>query len=325
MNRILRLALAAAAAIALGWCQAAIAQGFPVKPIRIVLPFPPGGPTDTLARLLGSKVSVSVGQPVLVENRPGGAGQIAAAALMQSDPDGYTVMIADMGVLSINSSLYRTLSYRAERDFAPVTNLTVMPMILLVPAASRAGSVAELVALSKTEANGLNYASQGPGSGGHLMAELFRTATGARLTHVPYKGSAPAIADLIADRCDLLFDVTLVARPNIASGKLKALAAASASRTPFFPELKTLNELGYPKLVMDAWFGLVARAGTSPAVIQRLNTEFVKALEDPELNRRFAEIAMVPRPMPPEQFAAFMRSEAATWGAAVKEFDIHVD
>jgi len=278
-----------------------------------------------MARLVGSKVASNTGQPVVIENRPGAGGQIAAAALMQAERDGYTLLIGDIGVLAINATLYTSLSFHPEKDFAPITNLASMPLVLLVPASSRARSVAELVALGKTTASGINYASQGPGTGGHIVGELFKRETGVNFIHVPYKGSAPAIADVISGRCDFIFDLTMVARPNVAAGKLAALAIASDHRSPFLQGVPTMAELGYPGVAMDVWFGLVGRAGTPAGVIDKLNTEFVKAVEDPELAKRFTDLTVVPQPMKPDKFAAFMKEEAARWGAVVKERGIHVD
>ena len=318
------VAFLAAMALA-GVTQGALAQAFPSKQIRILVPFPPGGPTDTMARLLAARVSTNTGQPVVVDNRPGAAGQIAVAALKQSDPDGYSILFGDIGVLAVNSTLYTTLSYDVEKDLAPITNLTSMPMILLVPAIGSANSVADLLAAAKDNPNGITFASQGPGTGGHLLGEMFRSRTGVKMTHVPYKGSAPAVADLISGRVDLLFDVTLVARGNVAGGKLKALATASSARSTNFPELRTMDELGIPGVAMDVWFGAVGRAGTPPAVIRRLNEELVQALGDPETNKRFLELTMVPRPMSPEQFAQFMKDEARVWGGVVKAAGIRVD
>jgi tripartite-type tricarboxylate transporter receptor subunit TctC len=303
---------------------AACAQSFPSRPIRLLVPFPPGGPTDQVSRLLGQKVTESTGQPVLVDNRPGGGSQIAAAALLQAPADGYTVMIGDIGALAVNPTLYEKLSYDPQRDFVAISRVMSSPMVLLVPVKSPANSVAQLLDLAKSQGR-LSYASQGIGTGGHLLAEMFKSVTGATMVHVPYKGSAPAMQDLIAGQVDLLFDLMGAGLPQARGGKVKILAVGTPQRAERAPEVPTMAEAGYPDVAMTVWFGMVARSGTSDAVVRVLNQQVVSALKNPEVSKRLYDQGFDPSPSTAEEFAAQMRSEREKWGAVVKSSGARVD
>jgi tripartite-type tricarboxylate transporter receptor subunit TctC len=300
------------------------AQSFPQRPLRLLVPFPPGGPTDQVSRLLSQKMSETLGQPVVVDNRPGGGAQIAAAALLQSPADGHTLFIGDIGALAINSSLYQNLAYDPQRDFRAVSMVMSSPMVLLVPVKSSAASVADLLNNAK-RAGRLSYASQGIGTGGHLLAEMFKTASGATLIHVPYKGGAPAMQDLIAGQVDLLFDAMGAAVPQARGGKAKILAVAATQRSPRAPEVPTMVEAGYPDVLMTVWFGIVTQAGTPDALVRRLNSEIVTALNSADVSKRLSDQGFDPSPSTPEDFAARMRDETIKWAAIVKASGARVD
>jgi tripartite-type tricarboxylate transporter receptor subunit TctC len=317
--------LIAVSALVLGLIAGASAQTFPSRQITIIVPFPPGGPTDQLSRLLAQKLTTSLQQQVIVDNRPGAGGQIGANALMQAPADGHTLFIADIGALAINASLYAKLSYDPLRDFQPITNLISMPQMLVVPQASEPNSVAELLALAKARPGGLNFVSQGIGTGGHLAAEMFKSRTGANMVHIPMKGSPAAIGEMLGGRADLLFEGLGVALPNVRAGKLKALALTTARRSALLPQVPTTPELGYPDIILEAWFGAVARAGTPAATVRRLNEELIKALNSPDVAKRFTDLGFDLVPSSPEQFAAFMKDEIARWGVVVKASGASVD
>jgi tripartite-type tricarboxylate transporter receptor subunit TctC len=304
--------------------SAACAQSFPSRPIRLLVPFPPGGPTDQVSRLLGQKITESTGQPVLVDNRPGGGSQIAAAALLQAPADGYTVLIGDIGALAVNPTLYEKLSYDPQRDFLAISRVMSSPMVLLVPVKSPAGNVAQLLELAKSRGR-LSYASQGIGTGGHLLAEMFKSVTGATMVHVPYKGSAPAMQDLIAGQVDLLFDLMGAGLPQARGGKVKMLAVGTPQRAERAPEVPTMAEAGYPDVAMTVWFGMVARSGTPDAVVRVLNNQIVSALKNPEVAKRLYDQGFDASPSTAEEFAAQMRSEREKWGAVVKSSGARVD
>jgi tripartite-type tricarboxylate transporter receptor subunit TctC len=297
---------------------------FPSRPLRIVVPFAAGGPTDTMARALGQKVGEALGQSVVVDNRPGGGSQIGAAAAKQSPADGHTLFIGDIGALAINVSLYQNLSYDPVKDFQPVTLLMSAPMVLMVPAASPARSFAELVALSRAKGQ-ITMASQGIGTGGHLMSEVMKASANASIAHIPYKGSAPAIQDLISGQVDALFDLLPVALPQAGAGKVRVLAVCSAARSALLPDVPTTAELGFPDVRMDAWFAMVTLAGTPDAAVRRLNAEVSTAIRNPEVNKRFVDQGFVVDPGPPEALAALMRSEIDRWGVVVRRSGARAD
>jgi tripartite-type tricarboxylate transporter receptor subunit TctC len=318
----LSAALIAASAVASG---GAWAQAFPSRTVTFIVPFPPGGATDQLARVLAQKMTDSTGAPVVVENRPGGGAQIAAGALKLAPADGYTVLFGDIGAFAINRTLYSNLSYDALKDFEPVTQLMTMPMLLLVPQGHPAQSPQELIALAKSKPGGLTYASQGVGTGGHLLGEMFKSATGAALTHVPYKGGAPAMQDLVAGRVDLLFEGIGAALPFVKDGKVKALAQAAPRRAPQLADLATTAELGLPGVSMQVWFGAVVRAGTPEPAVRKLNEELVKGLNSPDVAKRLTDQGFVPGPTSPQVFGTFMREETERWGAVVKASGARVE
>ncbi|MEI7445925.1 MAG: tripartite tricarboxylate transporter substrate binding protein [Burkholderiales bacterium] len=313
-----RTLLKAAAAACLPASVSVRAQGFPSKTVTIVVPFAPGGPTDQLARALAGRMQEGLGKPVIVENRPGAGGQIAATAVRQAEADGHAIFIGATEMFAINPTLYRKFSYEPAKDFQPLAAIAQMPMILVVPKASPANSLGELLALAKTKPGGLSYASQGPGSIGHLLGEMVRAKTGLSLNHVPYKGSAPALQDLVGGQVDLMFDVILSTNPLIQSDRLKALAVASAARTPPLPAVPTMTEGGLAGTDASVWFGAVVKAGTPEPIVARLNEAMNAAIASPEVSKKFGDLGLQMLRMTPAQFGAFMRAETDRWTPVVK-------
>ena len=317
-----RFAVALALAGAAGVVHA---QAFPSRPITIVIPFPPGGISDNSTRVIAQKAQVGLGQPIVIENRPGAGGQIGADVVKGAKPDGHTLYLANIGSHGINQSLYSKLSYDPIRDFEPVTLLFSSPTLVVVPAASPVKSMAELIAYAKTKPGKASYGSQSIGSGGHLSGEIVKMKNGLDLIHVPYKGSAPALTDLVAGRIDFLFDPITTALPFVKDGKLRALAITDTKRSPLVPDVPTLAELGYVGYDVNPWFGLAAPAGTPRPIIDRLNAEFSKATKDPEVVKRLADQGIEATSMTPEQFAAFIRAETARWTEVVKSSGAKAD
>jgi tripartite-type tricarboxylate transporter receptor subunit TctC len=317
------LALAAAACLAAP--LAGFAQAYPSKLITFVVPFPPGGVTDPVARMVGQKVSESVKQPVIVENKPGASGIIAAEYVKRTPPDGYTVLMGFTGSHSVNPSLYSKLPYDPVKDFQPVTVLISTKHVLVVPAESPAKSVADLVALAKKSPNGLTFASQGVGAGGHLLGEMLKAKTGTNLQHVAYKGSAPALQDMLANRVDLFFDAIVTSLPHIKDGKLRALAVASPTRAAVLPDVPTMAEAGFPGVEMDQWFGMFVPAGTPAPVVAKLHDELVKAVRNPEVANKITAQGLDVMTTTPEQFAALMKEDAVKLGKVVKDSGAKAD
>jgi tripartite-type tricarboxylate transporter receptor subunit TctC len=301
------------------------ADSYPSRPIRLIVPFPPGGVADPVARMIGDQVGRGLGQSVVVDNRPGGAGIIAADLARQAPADGYTIFMGHAGTHAVNPSLYAKLPYDPVKDFQPVTLLMSTSHVLVVPPDSPARSVADLVALAKSQAGGLSFASQGIGTGGHLLGEMFRMRSGTSLQHVPYKGSAPALADLMAGRVDLFFDAVITATPQIRAGKIRALATASAKRLAILPDVPSMAEAGYPGIEADFWFALFVPAGSPPAVVQRLNQEFGKAMHSPEVKARFSEQGLDIVTSTPEELSALIRADTERLGKVVREAGVKVE
>ncbi|WP_410170640.1 tripartite tricarboxylate transporter substrate binding protein [Cupriavidus nantongensis] len=307
--------------VALMAAHGAALAAYPDKPIRLIVPAAAGGTTDIASRLVGKRMGELLGQPVVVENRAGGGGIIGAQALRQSAADGYTLMMGNIGPNAINYSLYRQLPYRAE-DFAPVTLVVSVPNVLVVNANVPARTVAELVALARAQPGKYSFASSGTGQSVHLSGELFRKRTGSDLIHVPYKGAAPAVADLVAGQVTMMVDNLPSSLPHIRSGKLRALAVTSASRVPELPDVPTMKEAGVNDFQVTAWFGLVAPAGTPPEVIDRLQKTVAGILVEPEIKSRLAELGGIPGGDTPAHFGTFIKSERERWARVVKDTGI---
>jgi len=258
---------------------------YPSRAITLLVPFAAGGSSDVVMRLVSAKVSESIKQTIVIENRPGGGGNVAALALKNAPPDGYTLMMGHTGTHAINATLYPDLKFDPIKDFQPITALISFNNILLVPEASPAKTAVELVAFAKTKPDGLTYGSQGVGTGGHLLGVILAKQTGIKLVHVPYRGVAPAVTDMVAGRVDMMFSSYLTASPHIKSGKLRMLGLAGARRHPLIPEVPTMAEAGFAGVEMEQWFGLFAPAGTSDPIVRRLDREFVAALQSDEVNK----------------------------------------
>jgi len=320
------LATLAASALLLGFSALpARAQSFPSKVITLVVPFPAGGITDNLARTLASELQKSLGKTVLVENKPGAGGQIAAAQVKQAEADGHTIFIGATEMFAINPVLYKKFNYDPQKDFAPITPLVSSSLVLVLPQSSPANSVQDLVALAKSKPGGLNFASQGTGSIGHLLGVQFHNKVGGSFNHVAYKGSAPALQDVMSAQVDMMFDPVITTTPLIKGGKLKALAIAATKRSALLPEVRTLGELGIPGVDASVWFGAVVKAGTPAAVVQRLNEEITKVMKNPEITKRFSDLGLEPMPMSSSQFGSFIQAEITRWNALVKASGASVD
>ena len=322
LRRTLVAALSATAVLGMAHAQA---PAFPSRPITIVVPFPAGGITDTISRALAQKMTESLGKSVIVDNKPGAGGQIAASTVKQAEADGHTVYVAATEMFAINQNLFRKFSYDPVKDFAPVTSLIASPLVLVVPTTGSVNTVAELVQQAKTRKDGLNFASQGIGSIGHLLGELFRGKTGGEFHHIAYKGSAPALQDVISGRVDMMFDPVITTAPLIAGKKLKPLAIAAPKRSPQLPDVPTLGELGIQGVDAGVWFGAVVKAGTPAPAIAKLNEAFLKALNEPDIQKRFAEQGMQAFPSTPAQFGSFINAEISRWAPLIKASGATID
>jgi len=291
---------------------------FPSRPITIVVPFTPGGSADVLMRLVGQKLSESLKQPVLLDNRPGGGGNMGAVAVKLAPPDGYTLFMAHTGTHAVNVTLYQDLKFDPIKDFRPITSLISFPSILVVPATSPAETVAELVALAKTKPGGLSYASQGIGSSGHLLGEMFARDAGAAMVHVPYRGVVPAITDLIAGRVDFLFSAPISAFAYVQDGRLRTLGITGEARSPIFPNVATMMERGFPNLQLSTWFGIVGPAGIPAPIVNKLNKEFIRAAHSEAVTQMLVSQATEVFTGSPEEFGALMARDIVRLGKVVR-------
>ena len=305
------------AALAAGIAPAVHAQSYPERPIKLVVPWPPGGATDALGRLLAQRLTERLGQTVIVDNKAGAGGNIGTAAFVREKADGYTLLMATSSTNAANPHLYSRLGFDAAKDFAPVAFVAEIPNILEVPKQSPFKSVADLVAAAKAEPGKLNYGSGGVGSSQHLAGAMFKYLTGADVLHIPYKGSGPAVSDLLAGQVDMMLDTGSLAQ--VQAGALRALAVASRQRLPALPDVPTFDEAGVPKMYASAWYGIVAPAGTPADVVQRLNKEVNAVTATPEVKQRMESMgALVPAGQTPEEFSTFIQSEIARYAEIVK-------
>ena len=300
------------------------AQTYPSRPIRVILGFPPGGGGEILVRTIGQKLTERWGQPIVVENRPGAGSNIAAAELVKSAPDGYTLMYMP-AALVVNPYLYAKVPYDLAKDFTPVTLLASFPLVLVVHPSVAAKSVAELIALAKAKPGALNFASIGNASPPHLAGETFRMQAGVNIVHVPYKGSAPAQTALLAGEVQLMFDTAVSAVPNIKSGRTRALAVTTAARSPLFPDLPTMAESGLREFDLDGWAGLVGPAGMPAEIAQRLQQEIAPILRAPEMAERLASLGADARGTTPDEFRRFIAAESAKWRRIVEASGAKID
>lgn len=326
MRTVRRLAawlLAPLLAAALTCAQAA---EYPSKPIRLVVPFPAGGTTDVLGRLLAQQLTTRLGQQIIVDNRPGAAGGIGADVVAKSAGDGYTLLLGAVSTHSINPSLYARLSYDAVKDFVPISLVGTLPNVLVVNPGVPAKSVQELVALAKAKPPGtLNFASGGNGTTHHLAGELFKHMAGVDMTHVPYKGNAPAITDVIGGQVTMMFDNINNSLPHIKANKLRPLAVTGATRSPVLPNVPTLAEQGFAGYNITSWFGLFAPAGTPQPVVAKLNAAVMAAMHDKQVRELLASEGIEAQGNTPDQFRTFLQSESTRWAKIVKDSGAHVD
>jgi tripartite-type tricarboxylate transporter receptor subunit TctC len=326
-SRRLLLSLPALAAAALLWpAGGARAQGaWPTKPITVIVPFPAGGTTDIVARLAGQALSQELGQQVVVENKPGAGGNIGAQQVARSAPDGYTLVMGTVGTHAINPALYKKMPYDHLKDFAPISRVANVPNILVANPSQPYKTVQELIAYAKANPDKVSFASSGNGTSIHLAGELFKTLTGVQMQHVPYKGSAPALADLMGGQTSIMFDNLPSAIGFVRAGKLRPIAVTTAKRSPELPEVPTVAESGVPGFDASSWFGLLAPAGTPPAVIKRIDDALLKAMATTDLKKKIEAQGGEPSAETPAQFAAFIQSETAKWAKVVQASGASVD
>lgn len=310
-------ALVSCAAIVLGAAASAAAQTYPHKPLRFVVPFPPGGGADNLARIVGQKVGADLGQTLVVDNRAGAGGNIAAEVAAQAAPDGYTLLQANVAH-TIAVSLYPSLNYNLLKDFEAVTQLASVPFVLLASPALGASTIGELIELARKRPAGLDYASSGVGGPSHMAMELFRSMSGLDMRHIPYKGASPAATDIMAGRVQLMFFTVSAALPHVTSGKLRALGIASRERFAQLPNVPTVSEAGLPGFEATTWFGVMVPSGTPASVIKRLHAVFAGAVRTPEIRERLAAQGFDVVGSTPQAFAAFVKSEIPKWAKVVK-------
>lgn len=293
------------------------AQSYPSKPVRVVVPYPPGGPTDIVARVLFQQVAESTGQQFLIDNRAGAGGNIGAEAVAKAPADGYTLLIGTTAH-AINMSLFKSLNYDVQKDLVPVSLLTQGPLVLVTHPQFPANSIKELIDMAKAKPGSLNFASSGNGQSTHLSAELFNSMAGIKMVHVPYKGSAPALGDLMSGQVGIMFDTTLSAMPFVKAGKLKALGVTSPQRTPAAPDVPTIAESGLPGYEVFAWNGVLVPAGTPKAIVAQLNEEIRKAMQLPQVREKFSAQGFAASWNTPDQFGVFVRNEVEKWARTVK-------
>jgi tripartite-type tricarboxylate transporter receptor subunit TctC len=303
---------------------ASFAQSWPVKPVRVIVPHTVAGAPDILARYLGARLTESLGQQFVIENQAGAAGIIGAERVARAAPDGYTILIGS-SALVINPSLYRKVSYDAQRDFQPVTALASASLVLIAHPSLPARSVRELIALAKAQPGTINYASGGSGSAAHMAAELFKLMAGVNLVHVPYKGTAPALTDLMAGQVTVGFYTVSAIGGHVKSGRLRAMALAAQRRSPAMPELPTIAESGLPGYEASTWVGVVAPAGTPRGIVERLHGELMKLLATPEVKQQFAASGFDIIASSPEQFSGQIKTDLAKWARVIREANVTVD
>jgi tripartite-type tricarboxylate transporter receptor subunit TctC len=303
----------------------AAAQAWPNKPIKYIVPFAPGGTTDILGRTIADKLSVALGQPVVIENKPGAGGGVGAEFTAKQPADGYTIMGGTISTHAINASLYKSLGYDPIRDFAPITLIARVPNMLVVNPGLPAKDVKELIALLKANPGKYSFASSGNGTSQHLSGELFKTMTGVDMQHIPYKGSPPALADVVGGNVAMTFDNITTAWPLAKGGKLRAIAVTTAQRSSIAPDVPTLSEAGLAGYEVGSWQGVFAPAGTPPEIVRRLNAEIVKIINLPEVREKLVALGAEPAPNAPEAFGAMVKSEVAKWADVVKKSGAKVD
>jgi tripartite-type tricarboxylate transporter receptor subunit TctC len=301
------------------------AQAYPTKPVRMIIGFPPGQATDIIGRTIADKLSQSLGQQFVVDNRAGASGIIGTELTIKSPADGYTVLMSSSGPLAVNPGLYAKLPYDVMKDLAPISMVATVPLFMAAHPSLPANNIRELIALAKAQPGRINYGSGGSGVTNHLVMEMFKSAVGVDMTHVPYKGGPPAVADLVAGQIQLMFETGPGILPQVRAGKLKAIAAGSIKRSAATPDLPTVAEQGVPGFDGVAWVGFVAPAGTPRAIIDKLNAETRKAVASEDVRNRFLSLGAEPPANSPEEFSAYIRAEMEKWGRVIKASGAKVD
>jgi tripartite-type tricarboxylate transporter receptor subunit TctC len=320
-----RALLAGAAGLALaGAVPGARAQAFPARPVRVLIPFTPGGGTDFVTRTVGNKLAETLGWQVVIENRPGAGGNLAIAEAAKAAPDGHTIVMGQSDNMMLGPWLYANAGYDSVRSFAPIVQVSVVPLVIVAAAGSRITGPAELIAAGRS-GNGVSWATAGNGTLGHLFGEQLKSATGMRITQVPYKGAAPAITDVIGGSVDVAILSVGSVLPQVKGGKLRAVAVTSARRSPILPDTPTIEEAGIKGVDVNVWLGLFAPAGTPADVVARLNAEVNKVLQAPDVRERFAGAGISPAGGTTDAFAAFVRDDYARWGKVVRESGVKVE
>ena len=328
MNRFrfhLAKALATVAAAIAVLVPVAASSAYPERPFTIVVPFPPGGTTDILARIVGAQLEKRLKQPFVIDNRPGAGGNIGTARVAKAAPDGYTLVMGTVGTHAINMGLYKDTGYDNVKDFAPITRVANVPNVLETGPSQPYRNVKELIAYAKAHPGDVTFASSGNGTSIHLAGELFKTMTGVDMRHVPFRGSAPAITAMLGGHVAIMFDNLPSSFAQIKAGGLRPLAVTSAARSPVLPDVPTLAESGLPGYEATSWFGLLAPAGTPPAVIKVLNEQIIAILADPAVKAQLDEQGAVAHPETPEEFGRFIRAETTKWAKTVKDSGATVD
>lgn len=301
------------------------AENYPNKPIRLIVPFPASGATDLLARAIAQKVGTSIGQQIVVDNRPGAGGAIGSDMAAKAPADGYTLLIATTSTHSIGPYINTHLPYNTETDFTPIGQVATATNVLVVPNSLPVKNVKELIDYAKKHPGELNYASSGNGTVVHLTAEAFKAQAGVFITHIPYRGTALAVPDLISNKVQILFDSIVSGMPHVKDGKLKGLAVTSLKRSPLAPDLPTVSESGLPGFESDTWFGIYGPKGLPADIVNRLNSEFNKAIQSQDVKDRLAKLGAEPVGGTPAQFAAMVKKDSARWGKLIKDRKIQVD
>ncbi len=318
------VALSLCAGLLLAGQAQANASNYPNQPIRIVVPYAPGGFNDTIARLVGKKLQDAWGQPTIVDNRPGGGTILGLTNAAKSPADGYTIAVVGFPTVA-NQFLHKKLTYDANRDFTPVILGAYSPNLLVVKADSPIKSLKDFVAMAKAKPGALNYATAGNGTSNHLTMEYFKSVAGIELTQVPYKGSAPMVTDLLGGQVDIMFDNAPHVMPHVKAGKMRALAITSEKRSPLLPDVPTVAELGYPDFMVHVWYGFSAPAATPPDIVAKLNTEINKILKMDDVKKAFADAGVEPMGGSTQQFASYFKAQSDRWGKVIRNANVVAD
>jgi tripartite-type tricarboxylate transporter receptor subunit TctC len=321
MTRLLTILLLAVLALPFQ----ALAQAYPAKPVRVIVPFPPGQAADIFGRMVAERLSQVWGQPVFVENRAGGGGIPGIMAGKQAAPDGYTLLVGTSGTLGVNPNIYAKIPYDPVAGFLPASHIFIVPLVLVAHPGFKPATIQELVAAAKAQPGTINYASAGPGTAQHMTGELFKFKAGIDLVHIPYKGSGPAMTDLLGGQIPLMVDSLSSALPHIKSGKIRAIAVTTAQRTPQLPEVPTVAESGYPGFEGVGWSGFVLPAGTPRAIVDKVSADTQAVLREPQMRDRIIERGGIPDPLTPQGYADFIKAEVAKWGEVARVAKVRLD